>query len=46
MNNFAKEIIDTAETIEELSVKEKYWISFYSSTERKIGYNIPYYTCC
>ena len=40
IDNFTKEIIDTAETIEELSTKEKYWISFYNSTERKIGYNI------
>jgi hypothetical protein len=40
IENFTKHIIDTAETKEELSVKEKYWISFYDSTNKKIGYNI------
>lgn len=30
-DNFAWEIIDTANTIEELDEKEKYWISFYGS---------------
>lgn len=40
IENFTKEIIDMAETSEELSSKEKYWISFYNSTDKKIGYNI------
>lgn len=40
IENFTKEIIDTAETKDDLSEKEKYWISFYNSTEREIGYNI------
>jgi hypothetical protein len=38
--NFIKEIIDTAETIEELNEKEKIWIAFYNSQNRDIGYNI------
>ena len=40
IENFVKEIIDTAENKKELSEKEKHWISFYNSTNRKIGYNI------
>jgi group I intron endonuclease len=38
--NFKKEIIDTAETLAELSKKEIFWIDFYCSTSKKIGYNI------
>jgi hypothetical protein len=40
IENFNKEIIDTAENNEELSKKEKYWIDFYNSTNKEIGYNI------
>jgi hypothetical protein len=40
IENFSKEVIDTAENNSDLSEKEKYWISFYNSTNRKIGYNI------
>ena len=40
IENFLKEVIDTAENNLELSEKEKYWISFYDSTNREIGYNI------
>jgi len=36
--NFMKEIIDRCDSYEELSVKEKYWISFYR--EREELYNI------
>jgi hypothetical protein len=38
--NFIKEVIDTTDDYNELSKKEIYWISFYKSTNRKIGYNI------
>ena len=40
IDNFIKEVIDTAESKEELSEKEKYWISHYNSTDKSIGYNI------
>lgn len=39
-DNFKFEIIDTADTIEELNVKEEYWISLYNSTDPSFGYNI------
>lgn len=32
-NNFTKEIIDTSDSYEELSIKEKYWISFYKKSQ-------------
>jgi group I intron endonuclease len=38
--NFVKEIIDTENSIEELNKKEKYWIAYYQSQKREIGYNI------
>lgn len=37
---FTKEILDTATSQEELSKKEKYWISHFDSTNGHIGYNI------
>jgi hypothetical protein len=40
IENFTKEIIDRAETKEELAEKEKYWISYFNSTNKDIGYNI------
>jgi hypothetical protein len=40
IENFTKEIIDTAEAKADLAEKEKYWISFYNSTDKEIGYNI------
>ena len=40
IENFTKEIIDTAETKADLAEKEKYWISFCNSTDKEIGYNI------
>jgi hypothetical protein len=40
IENFLKEVIDTATSKKELSEKEKYWISHYNSTNREIGYNI------
>lgn len=36
---FQKEIIDTAETIEELNEKEKYWIAKYNTYLTEFGYN-------
>ena len=38
--NFIVEQIDTANSIKELNEKEKYWIKFYNSTDRKFGYNL------
>lgn len=40
IQNFTKEVIDKAETKEELSEKEKYWILHFNSTDKNIGYNI------
>jgi hypothetical protein len=39
-DNFIKEIIDHADTLEELNAKEIYWIEKLNSTKQKIGYNI------
>ncbi len=39
-DNFIKEIIDTANSVDELNEKEIYWISEYNSTDKKIGYNL------
>ena len=38
--NFIKEIIDETSDYKELSEKEIYWISYYNSTNKEIGYNI------
>lgn len=38
--NFTLEIIDFAETYEELKEKEKFWIKKFNSTDRNIGYNL------
>jgi hypothetical protein len=40
LENFSKEVIDTADNKEELAGKEKYWISEYNSIDKNIGYNI------
>jgi hypothetical protein len=40
LENFQKEIIDETDNYEELSLKEKYWINHFNSTNLKIGYNI------
>lgn len=37
---FIFEVIDTATNINELDEKEIYWIDYYSSTDRDVGYNI------
>jgi group I intron endonuclease len=38
--NFTLEVIDFADTYDELKEKEKYWIKFYNSMDRSIGYNL------
>lgn len=38
--NFICELIDTAKSLQDLNQKEKYWISYYNSTDRNIGYNL------
>lgn len=40
IENFKKEILEECNTNNELCVKEKYWIEYYNSINRKIGYNI------
>lgn len=40
IENFNKEILEECESVQELNEREKHWISFYNSTDRKIGYNI------
>ena len=39
-DNFTLEIIDFAETYEEVKEKEKFWIKKFNSTDRNIGYNL------
>lgn len=39
-DNFTLEVIDFAENAEELKEKEKYYIKFFNSRDRKIGYNL------
>lgn len=39
-DNFVCELIDTTSSLKELNNKEIYWISFYNSTNRNIGYNL------
>lgn len=38
--NFICELIDTANTLQELNQKEIYWISYYNSIDHNIGYNL------
>lgn len=38
--NFTCELIDTAKNLQELNQKEIYWIAYYNSTNKKIGYNL------
>jgi hypothetical protein len=40
IKNFKKEILDETDNYEDLSIKEKYWIKNFDSTNIKIGYNI------
>lgn len=39
-NNFKIDVIDICNNEEELNKKEKYWIKFYKSTNKRFGYNI------
>lgn len=41
-DNFSKEILDECDNYDTLNEKEKYWISFYNSTDVNIGYNRSY----
>jgi len=38
-DSFKKEIIDFAETAEDLNIKEQFWISFFESNNKEKGYN-------
>jgi group I intron endonuclease len=38
--NFKKEILENCLTKKELDLREQYWINYYNSTNKKIGYNI------
>jgi hypothetical protein len=40
IENFKKEILDETNDYEDLSIKEKYWINHFNSTNLDIGYNI------
>lgn len=40
IQNFKKDIIQMCTTEEELNNAEIYWINYYNSTDKKIGYNI------
>ena len=40
IENFKKEILDETNDYEDLSIKEKYWINHFDSTNLDIGYNI------
>ncbi len=39
-DNFIRVTIDIAATHEELCMKEKFWITFYNSRDRLVGYNL------
>lgn len=38
--NFKKDIIEICFSLEELNIREIYWIKYYDSTNKQIGYNI------
>lgn len=40
LSNFKKEILDNVNNLDELNEREIYWINFYNSTNKNIGYNI------
>lgn len=40
IENFRKDIIEECESKEILNEREKFWIDYYNSTDRSIGYNI------
>ena len=41
-NNFIKEIIEYCDNETELNLREQYWIKYYNSQDKSIGYNIAY----
>lgn len=40
LKNFTKEILEYCDSTEKLNLQEKYWIKYFSSNERRIGYNL------
>lgn len=40
--NFKKEIIEWCKSLNNLSLRERFWIKFYNSTNIKIGYNLSF----
>lgn len=38
--NFKKEMLEKCNSIEELSLRERYWIQYFGCVNRKIGYNL------
>lgn len=40
IQNFKKEILETCNSFKELNEREIYWIKYYNSTDKTIGYNI------
>jgi group I intron endonuclease len=40
--NFVKDLIEECNTIEELDLREAYWIQYYDSANPEIGYNLRY----
>lgn len=40
INNFKWEIIELCDSVDKLNEREKYWISYYNSTNTEIGYNM------
>lgn len=40
--NFIFEIIDKSDSLKEILEKEKFWINFYKTVDRKFGYNLTY----
>jgi hypothetical protein len=42
IDSFKKEILERCKTQEELNEREIYWIAFYNSCDKKIGYNISH----
>ncbi len=40
VENFKKSVIDSSEDFKELCLKEIFWINFYNSKNRAVGYNI------
>lgn len=39
-DNFSIEILERVDSLKELDEREKYWINYYNSTKKEIGYNL------